>query len=248
VSVDSYVELAAAVDPHGCYACVWSRFTGAGEPVLQRVVPDACMDVIWHRESGSLFVAGPDTEPHVAPATPGTLVGLRFSPGSAPGALDLPAAALRDGRVDLDAVWPAARARVLAERLAETATVAGAQRLLERELAVDYREPDPAAAEVLRLLRFGSPIGQLAADIGLSERQLHRRSLAAFGYGPKVLQRVLRFDLAVRLARLGVPFADTAHRAGYADQAHLSREVRALAGVPLRTLLWPAAGRMRAAS
>ncbi|MFD7653946.1 helix-turn-helix domain-containing protein, partial [Actinosynnema sp. NPDC059797] len=66
-----------------------------------------------------------------------------------------------------------------------------------------------------------------------------RRSLAAFGYGPKVLHRVLRFDRAVALARRGVPFADVAHRTGYADQSHLSREVRELAGVPLGQLIRP---------
>ncbi|NUT47284.1 MAG: helix-turn-helix domain-containing protein, partial [Saccharothrix sp.] len=84
-----------------------------------------------------------------------------------------------------------------------------------------------------------SGVGELARALGLSTRQLHRRSLAAFGYGPKVLHRVLRFDRAVGLARTGVPFADVAHRAGYADQAHLSREVRDLAGVPLGQLIRP---------
>jgi transcriptional regulator GlxA family with amidase domain len=54
-----------------------------------------------------------------------------------------------------------------------------------------------------------------------------------------VLHRVLRFDRAVKLAWTGVPFADVAHRTGYADQAHLSREVRELAGVPLGQLIRP---------
>lgn len=72
--------------------------------------------------------------------------------------------------------------------------------------------------------------------MGLSERQLHRRSLAAFGYGPKTLARVLRFDRALALAQDGVPLAETAALAGYADQPHLAREVKALSGVPLGRL------------
>jgi AraC-like DNA-binding protein len=94
--------------------------------------------------------------------------------------------------------------------------------------------PDPAVGVIAS---SSGSVGDLAWSLGLSARQLHRRSLAAFGYGPKVLHRVLRFDRAVKLAWGGVPFADIAHRTGYADQAHLSREVRELAGVPLGQLI-----------
>ncbi|WP_143615380.1 helix-turn-helix domain-containing protein, partial [Streptomyces sparsogenes] len=66
---------------------------------------------------------------------------------------------------------------------------------------------------------------------------LHRRSLAAFGYGPKTLARVLRLNRALDAARAGTAFAEVAALAGYADQAHLAREVKALTGVPLGRLL-----------
>jgi AraC-like DNA-binding protein len=86
-------------------------------------------------------------------------------------------------------------------------------------------------------LRAGRSVRALADRLGVTERTLHRRCLAAFGYGPKVVQRVQRFSRAVELAAAGTPFATTAVTVGYADQAHLSREVRALAGVPLTELL-----------
>jgi AraC-like DNA-binding protein len=73
--------------------------------------------------------------------------------------------------------------------------------------------------------------------VAFSERQLHRRSLLLFGYGPKTLARILRLGTALDLARGGAPFGRVAAEAGYADQAHLSREVKALAGVPLSTLI-----------
>lgn len=66
---------------------------------------------------------------------------------------------------------------------------------------------------------------------------MHRRSLTAFGYGPKTLARVLRLQRALALARSGLPFAETATRSGFADQAHLARDVRELAGMPLGELL-----------
>ncbi len=69
--------------------------------------------------------------------------------------------------------------------------------------------------------------------MGLSERQLRRRSHVIVGYGPKTLQRVLRFQRFVRLldASAALPdLADAAVRTGYADQPHLTRECRALSG------------------
>ncbi|HEY6423664.1 MAG TPA: hypothetical protein VIY28_10550 [Pseudonocardiaceae bacterium] len=49
------------------------------------------------------------------------------------------------------------------------------------------------------------------------------------GYGPSVLRRIVRFRAALRLAEQGEPFAAAAARAGYAGQAHLTREVREVA-------------------
>ena len=66
------------------------------------------------------------------------------------------------------------------------------------------------------------------------------------GYGPKTLARILRMRRALDLARAGAPLAEVAVRSGYADQAHLTREVRDLAGVPPTRLLAPAPGRPQA--
>jgi hypothetical protein len=75
------------------------------------------------------------------------------------------------------------------------------------------------------------------APAGMSERQLRRRALDVFGYGPKMLGRILRMRRALELASSGVTLAHSAARAGYADQAHMTREVRSLAGVSLTALL-----------
>jgi AraC-like DNA-binding protein len=226
-------------------ACMWaSRVTPGTEPFVQRVVPDGCMDIIWL--DGWLHVAGPDTRALLAPLEPGALlVGVRFRPGLAPTVLGVPAAELRDARVGLDALWgrPAGR---LAERLAGAPGAEAAMALLEREVGARLpaaRAPDPLAEEVVRRLRRAPPapvVSGLAAALGASERQLYRRCLDAFGYGPKTLDRVLRFQRFLALARQAGParnLARQAAEAGYADQAHLSRECRSLAGLPPSLLL-----------
>lgn len=208
-------------------AVLWTR-ADAGEPV--RVLPDGCVDLIW--ADGRLVVAGPDTRAHLVPAVPGArYTGLRFAPGAGPAVLGVPAHELRDLRVPLEDLWPGRRVRLVAQRVAE----AGAPgRALEE--AVGTAPVDPWATAVVASARRGEPVSALAARLGVGERQLHRRALRSFGYGPKTLARVLRMGRAVGLARDGVAFAEVAAECGYADQAHLAREVRGLAGVTLGAL------------
>ena len=95
----------------------------------------------------------------------------------------------------------------------------------------------PLVAEVTRWLAAGTPVATVAAHVGLGTRQLHRLSLERFGYGPKTLASILRFQRALRLARTERSAAALALRAGYADQAHLIRETRRLAGTTFGSLI-----------
>ncbi|MGW1624560.1 helix-turn-helix domain-containing protein [Streptomyces sp. NPDC002172] len=197
-----------------------------------RVLPDGCMDLLWHE--GRLLVAGPDTRGYVTGGGGGQWVGLRFCPGTAPAVLGVPAYALLDQRVELSDLWPAGDVRRLRDRVAGAGDPAAALEEIALERAVP---PDPSLRRLVEALDAGRSVAAAADGLGLGARQLHRRSRAAFGYGPKTLARVLRMQRALALARAGVPLADTAVRAGYADQPHLSREVRELAGLPLGGLL-----------
>lgn len=205
-------------------AVLW-RAQGEGGAVL----PDGCMDLLW--VDGRLLVAGPDTGPHPAGEVPGgAFAGIRLAPGTAPALLGVPAHELRDRRVELADLWPAREVRRLAGLVAGRADPrTGLEALAARRAA----PPDPLAAEVVARLRAGEPVAGIASAVGLGERQLRRRSLDAFGYGPRTLGRILRLRRALALAGAGLPYAEVAHTAGYADQAHLAREVRALAGTTL---------------
>ncbi|SBT39554.1 helix-turn-helix domain-containing protein [Micromonospora auratinigra] len=97
--------------------------------------------------------------------------------------------------------------------------------------------PDPVGARVAARLAAGATVAATAAEVGLGARALHRRSRLLFGYGPKTLARILRLRRALDLARAGARWAEVAALAGYADQAHLTRDVRELAGVPPTRLL-----------
>ena len=52
---------------------------------------------------------------------------------------------------------------------------------------------------------------------------------------PKAFSRVLRFERAAALLASGIGAAEVSATCGFADQPHLSREFRALAGRPPAT-------------
>ncbi|MFJ3725293.1 helix-turn-helix domain-containing protein [Streptomyces sp. NPDC090045] len=228
-----YEEAPSAAVPG---AVLW-RAQGNGGTVL----PDGCMDLLW--ADGRLLVAGPDTGPHPAGEVPGgAFAGIRLAPGTAPALLGVPAHVLRDRRVELAELWPAREVRRLAGRVAAYGDPRAGLEALAAHRAAETGPPDPLPAEIAARLRAGQTVAAIAAAAGLGERQLRRRSLDAFGYGPRTLGRILRLRRALALAGAGMPYAEVAHAAGYADQAHLAREVRALAGTTLTALTAYAAG------
>ena len=223
---DRYEERVSRVDG----AKVWTLTVERGS--FHPVLPDGCMDLLWI--GGGLLVAGPDTRAEApSGADGGSYAGIRFAPGTAPALLGVVAHELRDRRVALADLWPSALVRELTERVACAADPAAALEDIAVRRAADTRPPDAAMRSVAAQLDGGRTVAQTAQTVGLGARQLHRRSLAAFGYGPKTLARVLRLQRALALVRTGTPYAEAALLAGCADQAHLAREMRDLGGTTL---------------
>ena len=210
-------------------------WTAESDGFAGRVLPDGCMDLLWI--GGHLVVAGPDRSSFMTSYPPGAqYAGLRFAPGLAPAVLGVPAHAVRDARVPLDALWAPAEVQRLEEQVAAAPSVVAG---LESVVAHHARGPavvDPLLADIVRRARRGDWVATIAPAIGLSTRQLQRRALDAFGYGPKLLARILRLGDALALARRGVPLAAVAAECGYTDQAHFANDVRSLAGTTLGEL------------
>jgi AraC-like DNA-binding protein len=204
--------------------CAWV-VDGPAEPV--RVLPDGCMDLM--RMDGHFMVAGPDTTASVSPREGEPFVGLRFHPGVLPRLLGVPASELRNARVAVTDLRPVPlRTRSLLE--------------LATDLASDGPRPEtapwslPQLGHITSRLAAGSVVTEVAREVGWSSRTLQRQCGAVYGYGPATLRRILRFRRAVLLLDNGLPPVEVAVLAGYADQPHLHREVRDLAGVPLAAL------------
>ena len=76
-----------------------------------------------------------------------------------------------------------------------------------------------------------APVGAIARRIGVSAAYASRALLRSHGMGPQALRRELRFRHALALLDGGERLADVAQQAGFADQSHMTRTVRAHSGL-----------------
>jgi AraC-like DNA-binding protein len=237
VVVVTYRELAPPTGLLPVVACLWEHDVPPGHE--QRIIPDGCVDLV--RLDGELVVVGADTGPVVArprsTSASERTSGIRLRPGAAGAVLGIPASEVCDLRVPLADVWPDV-GPALADALS-AADPTGRLDLLARTVLRRKAERDGLVATAARRLGVpGSRISGVAQELGVSERHLHRRTVDAVGYGPKMLGRVARLRRLIGLSA-GPPssLAERATAAGYASQAHMSDEVRRLTGLtPVRFL------------
>jgi AraC-like DNA-binding protein len=246
--MESYVERPPSPGLAGVVRTVWIQRTGEAAYV-QRHLPTGGVEIHFPI-GGPPQLVGPLTGPEVEviPAHT-TIVGVRFYPGTAP---PLPTVldALVDQRIGLAELWGSFVDRPV-EAMAQAGTPERALMVLQAHLLQEFRTAahlDPLVREAVKVLMPWHPvdIGTLASHLALSASQLRRRCLHAVGVSPKVLQRTLRFQGFLALAQAGVTatgrrgadgMAGLAVDAGYADQAHLSRECLRLTGLTPRQLL-----------
>ena len=214
-------------------ACLWVRVVPSKGAPPTLVLPDACVDLIWQQDRGA-YVAGPDTGPALTSLPQGmVLLGARFRPGAGGPALGIALNELLNRRIDLSDLRPD-----LARQFPATLTPKDALRQVAATTARLIAEGPPDVLVCQASGRLAQPqtrVEVLAREHGLSERQFRRRFQATVGYGPKTLQRVLRFRrfLAYIDAELvEADFARVALDFGYSDQPHLTRECTRFSGLP----------------
>lgn len=224
---------AAVLQPH--FQCTWSNALPPDGGNRLAVVPDGCIDITWI--DGELVVAGPDVAVAISSFLPGGMVtGARFRPGAARQWLGVPMSEITGSRIPLEAFW-GVRARQITQRIGD-ASPAARVRVMEAAfstLAAGFEPPSPEFAFVFGALgtaSAGTGMNVVLEQLHVSPRTLRRRCHEAFGYGPKTLDRILRFQRFLRLTHQTMQprLAALAFEAGYADQAHLTREVKCLSG------------------
>jgi AraC-like DNA-binding protein len=220
----------------------------AGAARREHVLPTGCMHIVlrlddepvrlWDERGelldlGMAVIGGIRAGYYVKDARPVRTLGAQLHAAASLPLLGIPADELAERHTRLDDVWGAAaaslRARVREARSPDEA-------LTCFETALQARLPrlraiHPAIAHALARFDERADVGYVVADTGLSHRRFLTLFQQAVGLAPKRYCRVLRFQRAIAGVVAGEPLGAVAIDAGYSDQAHLTREFRALAGV-----------------
>jgi AraC-like DNA-binding protein len=248
-------------EPAGpCLAAVARAFWGFDERSTpgapdERIVPDGCAEIIvqlgdafgerhanGYREQPRVVFAGQIAGPLWLRAGARTdLFAVRLQPGGARRLGLPPQWMLAQQRVDFAEVLPL-RARAAwdecLDRMAAQPSFAGRARSMRSFLhyMLTVRATNATEACIAAITGRGGDceLARVAADAGISSRQMQRGFLDAVGITPKLFARIVRFQRAFGRWDANDPrtWASVAADCGYYDQAHLLRDFRQFAGEP----------------
>jgi AraC-like DNA-binding protein len=235
--------------------CIWSQESDRAifDVGRERILPDSCVELVIHFRDPFLthFADGSsDLQPQsfvvgqmkrfleIGPAGRMGLIAVRFRARGAYLFFQRPLSEVAAGIVDLKDILKS-RARELTERIALAGEMTARVKIIEEallELLSRNGHLDQTVDQGLKLIdanRGQLNVGQLAAHLGVSNRQLLRRFQHAVGLSPKEYARVSRFLHAVRCLSEREPgtLTETAIACGYYDQAHFNHEFREMAGM-----------------
>lgn len=174
---------------------------------------------------------------------------IDVSPLGARALFGMPSGVVTGDVVHLADVWPPAAVDGLLDDLVRAASWAERFRVLDaflvaRVACAEARDWEVHTAASAAWRSITESHGQvrvdaLAGDLGWSRRHLTNRFRDEYGLPPKTMALVMRFNLAMRLLRADPrqSLAGLAIRAGYADQAHMTREWRRICGTTPRRWL-----------
>jgi len=231
-----YQEFPPAKDLRPFVACTWVRLVRqAGGKAPDAILPDGCADIMAY-DNQPPRVAGPDAITRRVKLRDGLVItGIRLRPGACRAILGCPAERLVNGSVLLGDI--ATGATELHCRLLLSDNLYTRLALLESwvRLALERATANDRAVIAACRVLGANPrieIGDVARRLDWNARMIHRQFIAACGYSPKHFQRIMRIQGALRTAH-STPVAglgDLAAAAGYADQAHMTRDFRDITG------------------
>lgn len=234
----NYEEFAPLPQLKKWVRCYWSFEVEQGRESFSHVAPpDGAVSIAYVREMQFLSLVGPMVDGVRRTIDGGAQFwGIRFEAAGFRPLFGVDIKKLVGRTVPLGMVMPAFAARLL-PRLNSARNALEGVSLFEQELLLVMMNAkaidEQVAAAASRLLNEGGDLSirNLAIESNLSERQFRRRFVAATGLAPKEFARAQRLRAAIlKMVQGEDSLANVAMASGYADQAHMTREVVSVFG------------------
>lgn len=235
--------------------CFWvledSAEEGAGE--LQKVLPDACPELIIHygdrfriRSGGKIkeqpyaFLFGPITRYiEIGPSGSSGMIAARFYPGALSAFLSFPVKEITDKYIALHTVF-GAEARSLEKSL--RAYNSFHERMIDLlDAFLLSKRSQQAFTPILKQATLRKIADQqqavkieaLSKQLNIGRRHLERKFNDQVGMSPRLFLRIVRFQNVFRIIRNKniKNLTDLTYRAGYFDQSHFNRDFKAFSGM-----------------
>jgi AraC-like DNA-binding protein len=231
-----YKEFPPSNDLQLFVACTWVRLVRhRGSEARDAILPDGCADIMVYDDQPPR-IAGPDAFTRWEKLNDGLVItGIRLRPGACRSILGCPAERLADCGILLSDV--ATGATELHRKLLLSDTLFARLALLESwvRLALERATAKDHAVIAACHMLVANPmieIDDVARHFGWNARMIHRQFITACGYSPKHFQRIMRVQSAIRMGNSNSVkgLGELAAAAGYADQAHMTRDFRNITG------------------
>jgi AraC-like DNA-binding protein len=224
-----YAEQALPLPLRSLAPSVWSLAPDeeATGWIEHEAMPDGCIEIVrrhggrsaWRREQPELFAAGLGAAPvRFGFSSDAAFTAVKLWPWAWEALGGTPCPAFTDEWIGLRLDHPVAL-------LLDGTPAAVAMRLAHFLDGVKI----PPIAEAILAARS---VAELRQATGWAPRRLQRWFEAHIGLAPRTYLRVIRFQGSLRALGQTDNLADHAAAHGYADQAHMARDFRRLAGTP----------------
>lgn len=234
--------------------CYWTLNAPAeAHPEKQRIVPDGCMEMIFHQGGlyrqyladgtyiiqPACFVFGQVTKPlEIEPTGETAIFAVRFQPDGFTAFAAMPVNNMENRAVPLPELFGEEGTLLGNELLAATTTgekIKTVETFLLNRLITPESIDTIIQSGVETMLRLN---GQLSTDelsdaLNINRRRLERKFSAVIGLSPKQLSKIIRLQAALKLLATGdyANLTAVAHAASYYDQAHFIKDFKEFTGM-----------------
>lgn len=234
--------------------CFWSLEAPAEDvPIKQRIVPDGCMEMIFHcgevyaqyQKDGTCilqprsFVFGQIGDSLEIQATGITnILAARFHPEGFAPFTSMTLGEMKNKAIPLVTLFGEA-GNLLEEKVIGVTDNHKRIQYIESFLWQQLKGEETMermirpAVEVLMRLKGQVSVGELADQLKISRRQLERKFSKGIGLSPKQLSKIIRLQAGLKMLeqKQFTSLTDLAYDSGYFDQAHFIRDFKAFTGM-----------------